>query len=385
MVVRGKKLFAYVWKDRSAKTCANSIKNDFERLYVMGKRLNYIDNLRSITVFLLVLYHIALAYNSWGEANYIFFERVNPIASIVVFISPWFMPLMFLLAGVSASFSMKKRGVTAFIKERLKRLGIPLIVGIIFINPILSYVADKSHNGYEGNYFEHYFVYFTRFTDLTGYDGGFTLGHFWFIAVLILISCVSCGIVVLFNHIGKDDKKRDILNIVVFALLAIALFDVSFFGKRIPTYLCVYLIGYYLVTADRIIKRIIKLKWFLVGGWIIASVVNILLFVYIEQYELLNTICNYLAFSFGIPALFCLAHEYLDFSNSVSQSASRLSYVFYSTHFPIAILCQYLISMTGVNCILNFIISLIIAYPVTIISCWLIDKLKFLRVLFGVK
>lgn len=171
----------------------------------MGKRLNYIDNLRSITVFLLVLYHIALAYNSWGEANYIFFERVNPIASIVVFISPWFMPLMFLLAGVSASFSMKKRGVTAFIKERLKRLGIPLIVGIIFINPILSYVADKSHNGYEGNYFEHYFVYFTRFTDLTGYDGGFTLGHFWFIAVLILISCVSCPIVVLFNHIGKND------------------------------------------------------------------------------------------------------------------------------------------------------------------------------------
>ena len=101
----------------------------------------------------------------------------------------------------------------------------------------------------------------------------------WFIAVLILISCVSCGIVVLFNHIGKDDKKRDILNIVVFDFLAIELFDVSFFGKRIPTYLCVYLIGYYLVTADRIIKRIIKLKWFLVAGWIIASVVNILLFV----------------------------------------------------------------------------------------------------------
>ena len=53
----GKKLFAYVWKDRSAKTCANSIKNDFKRLYVMGKRLNYIDNLRSITVFLNIVCH----------------------------------------------------------------------------------------------------------------------------------------------------------------------------------------------------------------------------------------------------------------------------------------------------------------------------------------
>ena len=104
------------------------------------------------------------------------------------------MPLMFMLAGVSALFSLKKTGNAAFIKERLKRLGIPLIAGIIFINPILSYVADKTHNGYEGSYFDHYLVYFTKFTDLTGYDGGFTLGYFWFLAVLILISCVSCGI-----------------------------------------------------------------------------------------------------------------------------------------------------------------------------------------------
>jgi len=54
-------------------TCANNIEN-YERLNVMEKRLNYIDNLRSLTVFLLVLYHIALAYNSWGEANYIFLK-----------------------------------------------------------------------------------------------------------------------------------------------------------------------------------------------------------------------------------------------------------------------------------------------------------------------
>lgn len=52
----------------------------------MKKRVNYIDNLRWITVSLLILYHTAMAYNTWGEANYIFFEEVNPIASIVTFI-----------------------------------------------------------------------------------------------------------------------------------------------------------------------------------------------------------------------------------------------------------------------------------------------------------
>ena len=80
----------------------------------MKSRVNYIDNLRTVTVSLLIIYHLAISYNSWGEANYIFFQSVNPIASIVVFISPWFMPLMFLLAGISASFSIKKRGCLDF-------------------------------------------------------------------------------------------------------------------------------------------------------------------------------------------------------------------------------------------------------------------------------
>ena len=50
------------------------------------KRVNYIDNLRWITVSLLVLYHAAMAYNTWGEANYIFFEEVKLLAAIVVLI-----------------------------------------------------------------------------------------------------------------------------------------------------------------------------------------------------------------------------------------------------------------------------------------------------------
>lgn len=203
----------------------------------MKSRVNYIDNLRTITVSLLIIYHLSVAYNSWGEANYIFFERVNPIASIVVFISPWFMPLIFLLAGVSAAFSLKKRSSSDFIKERLKRLGIPLISGIIFINPVLSFIADKNHNGYGGGYFEHYSVFFTKFTDLTGYDGGFTLGHLWFIAVLIVISCAGYGIIKIIDSLCGKNRKSMIIVSAILAVLAVALFDVMFFGKKIPTYL----------------------------------------------------------------------------------------------------------------------------------------------------
>ena len=192
----------------------------------MKSRVNYIDNLRTVTVSLLIIYHLAISYNSWGEANYIFFQSVNPIASIVVFISPWFMPLMFLLAGISASFSIKKRGCSDFIKERFKRLGIPLLFGITVINPILSFIADKSHNGYDGNYFEHYSVYFTRITDLTGYDGGFTLGHFWFIAVLIIISCISCGVIRVIDYLSKNNRNVKLVINCMHIILAIASFDI---------------------------------------------------------------------------------------------------------------------------------------------------------------
>ena len=349
---------------------------------IVNKRLNYIDNLRSITIALLVLYHAAIAYNSWGEANYIFFERVNPIAAVVVLITPWFMPLMFLLAGVLASFSLKKRSAAEFVKERLKRLGIPLVLGIVFINPIMCYVADKTHNGYSGNYLQHYVVYFSKFTDLTGYDGGFTLGHFWFIAVLLVISCLGCGVIKVIDK-ACTNRKRLLVAEVIIIVLAIAAFDVTFFGKKMLTYFFLYFLGYYLFSSENFIHQLISFKWILICLWIVASVINTTLFVYVGQYELLNTVCNYLAFVFGLPALFCLSYEHLNFSNVISKKAAELSYVFYIVHFPIVILCQYIISMTGIGCIMNFVLSLSIAYPLSFLVSWWIGKTKYIRTLFG--
>lgn len=349
----------------------------------MNKRVNYIDNLRSMTVSLLILYHLAMAYNSWGEANYIYFQRLNPIASIVVFISPWFMPLMFLLAGVSSAYSLKKRGYSGFLKERLFRLGIPLGFGLLFLNPVLSFVADKTHNGYEGNYIEHYRIYFTRVTDLTGYDGGFTLGHFWFIAVLVIISILSCGIVKIVDAVTKN-TTHFILNVMLL-LGAIAAFDIKIFRKPLITFLCVYLLGYYWFSNQDLVKKLTKYKWIFVIIFLIASAANVILFVYVDGFEKMNTVCNYLAFAVGIPALLCIGHDHLDFSNDASRCFSRFSYVFYFVHYPIAILCQYFHSLVNVDYITNFFLSLVIAYPLICVFCWCIHKTPYLRVLFGLK
>lgn len=341
----------------------------------MNRRIHYIDNLRWMTVSLLILFHASIAYNTWGEENYIFFEPIKPIASVVTFINPWFMPLMFLLAGVSFRYSLQKRGTAAFIRERLIRLGIPLVFGIIVLNPILSFIADKSHNGYAGGYFEHYGVYFTRITDLTGYDGGFTLGHFWFLLILIVVSLLSCVIIKLIPK-GKTATR---ITGVLLSVSAIATFDIKFFSKPLVMFLCVYLLGYYVFSDRDFVARLSRFKWILVTLFLLSSVADVVLYIYIDGFEILNTVCYYMTFITGIPAIIAIGNDHLDFSNWFTKFNASISYVFYIIHFPIVVMCQYCLSLIGVNAVVNFFLTIIISYMLTVGLCVIIKKTKLLQ------
>ena len=352
----------------------------------MNKRLNYVDNLRWFLIALLILYHVAMAYNTWGEANYIFLEVNKPIASIVSFMSPWFMPLMFLLAGISSYYSLEKRGIKSFILERLIRIGIPFIFGILFINPILSYIADVTHNGYSGNYFEHYGVYFTKYTDLSGYDGGFTLGHFWFLAVLLLISFVSLIFVVIAKNIPEEKKKTVLIIFAVIAsVIAIATFNVDILGERIITYLFIYLIGYFAFGKENITAYISKFKWIFFALFLVTNIANVVLFIYVGGYETLNTIMNYLSFVFGVLGLFTFAHDHLDFANGFTKKCASLSYVFYICHFPIVVLAQYLFMKLEMNNVLNFFVATLVSYVLTAGLTYGISYIPYVRIVFGLK
>lgn len=350
----------------------------------MSKRINYIDNLRWITVSLLIVYHAAMAYNTWGEANYIFFEKSGPLASIISFMSPWFMPLMFMLAGASSYFSLQKRSFSEFLKERFKRLGIPFIFGVIVINPVLSYIADITHNGYSEGYFAHYGVYFSRFTDLSGYDGGFTLGHFWFLAVLLIISLLACGIIKAVGSVSTNKRKATAVGTVLFVCAAAA-FDVNILGKRIVTYMCVYLLGYYFVSDSSFTEKLSRGKWIYTLCFLGFSAANVTLFIYIDGFEGINTVCNYLSFVTAMPALISLGHDHLDFSNSFTKKISGISYMFYIIHFPVTVVCQYLLDIAGIGIYANFLLTLVICYPLTYILCLAVDKSRYIRVLFGSK
>jgi hypothetical protein len=54
----------------------------------------------------------------------------------IFFNQAWFMGAFFLLAGYFVPGSYDKKGAGSFLKERLIRLGIPLIIWIFVLNPI---------------------------------------------------------------------------------------------------------------------------------------------------------------------------------------------------------------------------------------------------------
>lgn len=109
----------------------------------LNMRKHYIDNLRWIILLILIPYHAAMAWNSWGEPNYIYFENNRVISSIIVFFGPYFMPLLFVLSGVSTKFALRKRTNKEYLIERVKRLLIPLLFGTIVLMPIMTYIYGR--------------------------------------------------------------------------------------------------------------------------------------------------------------------------------------------------------------------------------------------------
>ena len=68
----------------------------------MKQRKYYIDNLRNLTILLLFPVHTFMIWNDFGSRFYIWLGENKILSTLIVLINPWFMPLLFVLAGMSA-------------------------------------------------------------------------------------------------------------------------------------------------------------------------------------------------------------------------------------------------------------------------------------------
>ena len=351
-------------------------------------RKHYIDNLRWITILLLIPYHAAMAWNVWGEPNYIFFESNRIISSIIVFLSPYFMPLLFVLAGVSTRFALQKRSPGSYAFERVKKLLIPFTFGTLIFMPIMTYIADKFNYGYNENLFKHYGIFFTRFTDLTGADGGFSLGQFWFLIYLFFISVTALGIIVLQKKFFSVKKSAPLWLMCILGLPLPFLSELlSIGGKSLAEYLYLFLIGYYVFSDESAINKAEKYKWFFLLIGLAAAILSVYLFIWSDiQYPIFNTAAKFLSEWFMIIALLGAGKGRMNFSGKVSGYMSQRSFAFYILHFIWVVLFQYLLSGVCVgNTILMYILPVILAYSATFLCCEICAEIPVIGFLMGIK
>lgn len=104
-------------------------------------RKYWIDNLRWVTVLLVLFYHVIYFYNNKGVFGGVGGFNDGPqYQDVVMYILyPWFMPLLFLLAGISAKYALDRHSEKEWFKARTRKLLVPATIGLFVFHWMEGY------------------------------------------------------------------------------------------------------------------------------------------------------------------------------------------------------------------------------------------------------
>ena len=352
-------------------------------------RKNYIDNLRWMCILLLFFYHTFMVYNTFGESFYVKGADVQATTDFIMAVWPWFMPLLFLLAGVSSAYALQKRTAKDYLKERVSKLLIPLLFGVLLLVPVQTYCAEVFHNGYTGNYFEQYILFFTKPTDLSGYSGGFTPAHLWFILYLFVISVCALPVMCSCQKSGKSLPVHKISLPILLLLFIIPVFSqliLDIGGKSVGEYLTYFLFGYFLIASDAIQAKLQKQRFLLLGIAAPCMVICILVGASLESqnkilYEFLYAFYAWVT----VLAILGLGKQYLEFSNRASIYLSKASFGIYILHQQWIVIVAYFALMWTQSIPLQMVCIITASMALTFLTYEAFRRFPATRFMFGLK
>jgi glucan biosynthesis protein C len=173
-----------IFKNSEDKMSEKSIAyNQFQSATKTPSRLFFIDNWRSALIILVVLHHLAVTYGAGAPFYYVEPPANNDLLAFLVLLvfilinQSWFMGAFFLISGYSTPKSFDHKGTGFFLKDRLLRLGIPLVIFFFVLNPIASigiYQMPASLTGITSP------LTWEKYPKLIG------IGPLWFVAMLLI-------------------------------------------------------------------------------------------------------------------------------------------------------------------------------------------------------
>ena len=360
----------------------------------ISSRLLFIDYLRIAATLVVVIFHSARPLD--GTFFHIELCIDKSIFSILTWLlGLWIMPVFFIMAGMSAFYSLKKRRGTEFLRERAMRLGIPfLFLGFIISFPQV-YIERFTHGQFSAgilDFLPHYF------DGLYGLGGNFPwMGlHLWF---LLFLSLFSALLIVIHGHIDSIGSRIALFPdyALLFMPLPMILVDLifrpdglgmrEFGGHSLLVYLYLYILGYLLAAVPNSLERM-RHRWLELsaGALIFSSVLLMFLIVGDIGYEP-GVVLDSLATFYLLAASIAVGQIILQRDHPLRRWGNEAIMPVYILHQPIIVISAFLFFWpltlpASAVFLLLFFLSLSLSLLLHLI---LMRRVSVLRIIFGIK
>ncbi|UTY59040.1 acyltransferase family protein [Massilia sp. erpn] len=365
-------------------------------------RLYFLDWLRILAFFLLVLYHVGMYYVTWD------WHVKSPHASdtiepLMMLSSPWRMGLLFLISGAAAACLLRKLGRLAFVRQRSARLLVPLLFGMFVIVPPQAYLEVVEKLGYSGGYGDFMDLYVQAYRGFCRGNDCLTLptwNHLWFLPYLWVYTLLLAALPAAWaTHAGAALARwlqgwRLILLPAAFLALGSILLLTSFPHKNNlvwdwhnhATYLPLFLLGALLATQPRFWQAQDKLRLPALATALCCWAGLMAYYSLPESRQQWLNIqrCVYALLQWCALVAACgYAHRHLNFDSPERRYLNQAVFPVYILHQTLIVVLAHNLQIAGLPPMLEGLVLVILTLSASFAVFELVRRLPWLRLPFG--
>ncbi len=346
-------------------------------------RKYYLDNIKWLVIVLVVVNHVISIFSSNGSVMSYNTKGIAALDAIGYFIYPWFMPILFVIGGMNARYSLQHRTTKEFRKERVLRLLLPFLAYLLLIGPFAAQLAFKV-NDYDIVFKELPSAVVIIIRLLNG------MGPSWFLLQMFLLSYL----LLLIKKLDRKEKLYSIskaCNVKKLLLLYIPVFISAqllyvAFTFRNGLYLFLFLLGYYMFSEEKV-QDLIE-KWgiyFLSAGALIGGFQCYISFGKSYQ-EVVNHWVVMLYTWLMILGVMGCAKRWLNDSNFFTRYMNQRSFGIYLFHYvPMVYIAYYVTTYFHFSYIVNYILVFILSFAASILLYGIMVRIPVFNVCFGLR
>lgn len=346
-------------------------------------RKYYLDNIKWVVIILVLVNHVLSIFSSNGSLMSYNTKGIAAMDTIGYFIYPWFMPVLFVIAGISARYSLQHRTTREFRKERVWKLLIPFLTYFFLIGPFAGELAFKV-NDYDTVFAAVPSFIIPMIKLLNG------MGPSWFLLQLFILSYV----LLLIRKLDKKEKlfwfgkqcNLKMLLLFYFPVLLAAQILYVAFTFRNGLYLLLFLLGYYMFSEEKV-QGLLE-KWcvfFLIAGFITGLLQCYVSFGKSYQ-EVVNHWLVMLYTWLMILGVMGCAKRWLNQNNKLTRYMSKRSFGLYLFHYvPMVYIAYYLTTNFEIPSIVNYILVFLLSFVASMVIYEIGVRIPVINMLLGLK